>query len=172
MKKIFLVLFFMVFLVPSISQSTEQKKYLSPNGEYQAFVSALPGKQSNGSMVIIKNKDGKTIFSKSYGSEDREHGEIVIQAEWTPNSIFFVYSLESSGGHQPWHAPIYYFSVQDFKIHNLDDYIGAITNSKFELRPPDIIKAVGAHWIKDKGLGEESPFEVSLSKLVANKKKQ
>jgi hypothetical protein len=72
MKNIIFILFFAVLILSSNahSTSTEQEKYLSPDGRYQAFVSALSGVQSDESIVIIKTKNGKTIFSKSYGSED------------------------------------------------------------------------------------------------------
>jgi hypothetical protein len=154
-------------LCEEIEKKARMELNESPDGRYQAFVTALPGIRSGESMVVIKTKKGKTIFSKSYGSEDGEHGYVVVRAAWTPNSTFFVYSLASSGGHQPWHTPIHYVSVRDSKIRSLDDYIGAVTQPDFELRAPDTIKAIGASWTPGKGLGEESPFEVSLSHLVA-----
>lgn len=172
MKNLILIQLLAVFFFTCLAHSAEQERYLSPDGRYQAFISALPDIQSGESMVVIKTKKGKTICSKSYGSEDGEHGYSVVHAAWTPNSFFFVYSLASSGGHQPWHTPIYYVSVRDSKIRNLDDYIGAVTQSEFELSEPDTIKAVGASWVLGKGLGEESPFEVSLSELVAHEKKK
>jgi hypothetical protein len=172
MKNRILVQFLAIFLVTSLAYSAKQEKYLSPDGRYRAFVSALGGIRSGESMVVIKTKEGITIFSKSYGSEDGEHGYGVVQAAWTPNSTFFVYSLASSGGHSPWHTPIHYISVRDLKIRSLDDYIGAVTQPQFEVRAPDTIKAVGASWVLGKGLGEESPFEVSLSELVARENKK
>lgn len=172
MKNLILIQLLAVFFFTCLAHSAEQERYLSPNGRYQAFVSALPGIRSGENMVVIKTKKGKTIYSKSYGSGDGEHGYGVVHAAWTSNSIFFVYSMASSGGHQPWHTPIYYVSVRDSKIRNLDDYIGAVTQPEFELRASDIIKAIGASWALGKGLGEESPFEVSLGELVAREKRK
>ncbi len=76
--------------------------------------------------------------------------------------------MSSSGGHQPWHSPIYYVSVHDLKTRNLDDYIGAVTESDFELVAPNTIKAVGTRG----SLAEAAPFEVSLSELVGREKKK
>ena len=90
------------------------------------------------------------------------------KAAWTPDSSFFVYSMSSSGGHQPWNSPVNYISVHDSKVRSLDDYIGAVTEPEFELKAPDTIKAVGS-----KGGPEEAArFEVSLGKLVAREKKK
>lgn len=152
-----------------MAYAAQQEEYASPDGRYGALVVALPSGESK---VVVKTKQGRILCSKSYGSEDGEHGGVVAQAAWTPNSTFFVYSMESSGGHQPWHSPIYYISIRDFKIRNLDDYIGAVTEPNFELLAPDTVRAVGAALSPGKGLGKASPFEVSLSELVAHEKRK
>jgi hypothetical protein len=172
MKTTIFILACALFFLPTLTYSAEQKTLVSPNGKYRAFVIPLPARPygNSESKIVIKAKNGRTVFSESYGSEDGEHGSIVAKAAWTPNSSFFVYSLVSSGGHQPWHSPTYYLSVHDSRLRSLDDYIGAITEPDFELSPPDIIRAVGARLQPGKGFDEGSPFEVSLSEIVAREK--
>jgi len=130
MKTKFLITLCIFITNTNLAYSADQIKYASPDGKYQAYV--LPVKNNrqknvNESEIIIKTKDGRTFCSKGYGSEDGEHGLVVEKAAWTPDSGFFVYSMSSSGGHQPWHSPTYYVSVNDRKIRRLDDYIGAVT---------------------------------------------
>lgn len=156
------------FSLITLAHSAWQKEYVSPNGKYLAYVIALPKARhgNSESKVIIKTRDGKILCTKSYGSKDGEHGFNVEKAAWTPDSNFFVYSMSSSGGHQPWHFPIDFISVADSAVRSLDDYIGPITDPNFELRAPDTIRAVGTQ----KGIDEEAPLEVRLSELLARKK--
>jgi hypothetical protein len=171
--RILISIFVLLFLATS-AYPAGREKLVSPNGKYYAFLIGLRARPygSSESEIIIRAKNGRTLFSESYRSEDGEHGSVVANAAWTPNSIFFVYSLVSSGGHQPWHSPTYYFSVHDSKLRSLDDYIGAVTEPDFEVRPPDIVRAVGAKLQPGIGFGEGSPFEVSLSELVAREKRK
>jgi len=156
----------MFFSWVALAHSAEQKEYVSPDGKYRAIVISLSG--GGESKVVIKTIKGKTLRSENYGSKDGEHGGVVEKAAWTPDSSFFVYSISSSGGHQPWNSPIDYISVRDSKVRHLDDYIGTVTEPEFELKAPDTIKAVGS-----KGSPEEAArFEVSLSKLVMHEKKK
>jgi hypothetical protein len=143
-----------------------QEDYPSPDGKFRAVIIGL---RMGESRVIVITKKGRTVCSKSYGSEDGEHGYAAVKAEWTPNSIFFVYSLASSGGHQPWRSPTYFVSTQDSRIRSLDDYVGAVTEPEFELSPPDRLRAVGT---RDYAVDEGTPFEVSLSELVAREKRK
>jgi hypothetical protein len=174
MKNRILMPFCTLFLLVTPAHSAEQEKYVSPDGRYQAFVIALPGAPygNSESKIVIKTKKGRILRSKGYGSEDGEHGYGVVKAAWTPNSTFFVYSMASSGGHQPWRSSIYYISVRDSKIRSLDDYIGAVADPDFELSAPDTIKAVGARLPLGKSFDENLPFKVSLSDLVAREKKK
>jgi len=58
----------------------------------------------------------------------------VTKAAWTPDAQFFLFSMQSSGGHQPWHWPLYVYSVRTNRLYYLDDYIGSITSEFVLLR--------------------------------------
>jgi hypothetical protein len=78
------------------------------------------------------------LVKLSYASEDGEHGYGVTKAAWTPDSRFFVYSIESSGGHQSWHTPVQFFSRSENKIVRLDDVLkDAVSNPQFVVSAPD-----------------------------------
>ena len=133
------------------------------------IVISLPNVLGSGEcQITIEVKNGKTLCSKSYASEDGEHGFGVEKAAWTPDSKFFVYSMSSSGGHQSWHFPTDFITITDCKIRNLDDYVGPITDPGFVLSAPDNVKTVG----RDKSTLEEAHFKVRLSKLVTREKKK
>ena len=169
MKKIICISIFLIFILFSPANSAEQKEYLSPDGKYYAYIIPLPKTPygSGESEVVIKSKDnGKILCSKNYGSEDGEHGYGVEKAAWTPNSMFFVYSMSSSGGHQAWHFPTDFVAISDLNIHSLDDYVGPITNLNFALVAPDIIKTSG----RDKNTLDEAHFMIKLSEIDKGKK--
>jgi hypothetical protein len=111
--------------------------------------------------VIIKTKGGKVLVSKSYGSEDGEHGFGVEKAQWTPDSNFFVYGMSSSGGHQPWRSPVHFISIRDLKIRSLDDYAGIPADPDFKLSSPDRISVMTT----EGGAGEGALFEGRLGEL-------
>jgi len=160
-----------LFLFITHGYSAEQKEYVSPDGKYTAYV--IPAidarhKNSGENEVIIKTKDGKALCSKNYGSEDGEHGFGVEKAVWTPDSKFFIYSMSSSGGHQPWHFPTDFCSIADQSIHGLEEYVGGlITSSRFEIKAPAIIRGKRMK----ENIDNQEAFEVSLSHLesVENK---
>lgn len=166
--KNFILLFLFCFLFVGITYAglNKDQKYESPDSKYVAHIVALhkDSHSSDESKIILETKKGKVICSKNYSSETGEHGFRVENASWTPDSRFFVYSMSSSGGHQAWHSPTYFISMQDFKVRRLDDYLGEITYPHFELIAPDIIKTVG----RDGNL-EEKTFTTSISGLLKSK---
>lgn len=85
-------------------------------------------------------RTGKTVLKRDYSSSDPEHGFGVKKALWTPDSQFFLYSLESSGGHSGWHFPIDIFSRRRGRIFRLDDALNdAVTDPDFGVAAPDRI---------------------------------
>jgi hypothetical protein len=57
------------------------------------------------SRVVIRSVAGSTLNSHNHSSPRGANGYYVDQAQWSPDSQFFVYSLVSSGGHSPWSHP-------------------------------------------------------------------
>ena len=64
------------------------------------------------SRVEVRARDGKVLATKDFASPKGANGYYVVQAQWTRDGQFFVFSLSSSGGHSPWQAPIEVFSVE------------------------------------------------------------
>jgi len=92
------------------------------------------------SWIELRSQHGQILASRNYASEDGEHGLGVSKAIWTPDSQFFVYSVESSGGHQAWHTRVNFFSRSKNEIVSLDDALkSAITNPQFLVSAPDSI---------------------------------
>lgn len=146
----------------------EISTYPSPDGKLTALVVPLPGAPygSGENRVEIRSQNGSLLFSHSYASEDGEHGLGVEHAAWTPDSKFFVYSLSSSGGHQPWHFPTDFIEANTLSLHRLDEYTGLVTAPDFKVLPPDRVRTVGQRQADQ----EETTFEVRLSELLSERK--
>jgi len=115
-------------------------RYESPDKSIVALVFPVskPGYESYESRVELRSKSGRVLAQHDYSSADGEHGYGVAKAAWTPDSNFFVYSLESSGGHQPWHSPVNYYNRAQSKFRSLDDALyDAVANPQFSISAPD-----------------------------------
>jgi hypothetical protein len=110
--------------------------YKSQSGEPTAFVfptdaspNATPDMESR---VEIRAGPGYVLASKDYSSPKGANGYHVVQAEWTRDAQFFVFSLASSGGHSPWQLPIEVFSRERnafFKFSDMN-YPGVTTTAR------------------------------------------
>ena len=160
-----LLLVLFVVSIPFHAVADETQKYVSPDGKLHALVVPV-GKAGDGpreSRVEVRNSGGKFLLSRSFASKDGEHGYVVYRADWTADSQFFVFSVGSSGGHQPWHSPIYFYCRSDSRLRLLDDYLGPITDPNFMLSAPDTIHATK---LKKYGDLESVAVEAKLSKLI------
>ncbi len=113
------------------------------------------------SRVRVRNSTGALLFDTSFVSKDHRHGKGVVQAEWTANSQFFVFRMSSSGGHQPWHAFTFVFSVSTIELISIDKIVEPVT-SPFKLFPPDSFEAIGFKTNKKKS----TQFAIRLSTLI------
>ena len=124
---------------PQQQRTWKEQKYSSPDGALIAKVrsSKTPGTIEE-SEVRVTTARGKLLSQRSYASKDGEHGYGVFKAQWTPNSQYFVFSLQSSGGHQPWHSPVQYFSRKSSAFVSLDELLkDAVSDPQFRIDPPD-----------------------------------
>jgi hypothetical protein len=113
------------------------REFSSPDGALRAVVTATgPGDESR--VEILAN--GRRLLRKSFTSADGSHGYAVAHAAWTPDSRFFVFSLTSSGGHQPWLFPTYAYSRRNHRLASLESRIGPPTDPDFRLSPPDVLE--------------------------------
>jgi hypothetical protein len=155
-------LFVPVLLLAGIAVGAEKSHtYRSPDGALIAII--IKVNKSSEAVVEIRAPDGKLLFKKDYSSSDAEHGQGVCFAAWTPDSRFFVYSMENSGGHQPWARHTEFYSQDRREVFSLDRLTYPITECEFKLQSPD--------WIITKRLDATTgrydiPLRVSLSKLT------
>jgi hypothetical protein len=151
-------------LLCALSYAAEIREYPSPNGMLIAVVITQESKEAR---IELRSKDGPTVLSQTYASQDGEHGFGLDRAAWTADSRFFVYSLFSSGGHQPWCSPTDFIEASTLSVHRLDDYLGPVIDPDFTISPPDIVRVA----VQGKDM-KEGTREVSLSELVNSGKKQ
>ena len=149
-------------LLPAINLSAQRSAtYRSPD---EALVAKITRVAKSGEAVVeISGADGKVFFKRDYTSPDGEHGQGVCFAAWTPDSEFFVFSLQNSGGHQPWSRPTEFYSRQKREAFSLDRLTSPITECEFKVESPN--------WICTKRLDARTgrydlPLKVRLSKLV------
>lgn len=126
-------------------ESSLQQEYVSPDRKLIATVLPAGPKLGRGAgrecRVEVRTESGKVLGKSDYSSQDGEDGFGVAYAKWTPDSRFFVYSLENVGGHQLWHSPVQFFSQKMKKIFSLDDLlVDAISNPHFSVIAPDRVK--------------------------------
>jgi len=94
-----------------------------------------------------------------YTSSDGEHGFGVVKAAWTPDSQYFVYSLASSGGHEPGRSPIFFYDRKVERVRSFDEEVGVVLNPDFSLSTPDFLEAM------IRGNGESKNVKIALSDL-------
>ena len=126
--------------------------FKSPDGRLIAIVTSTNQPEATPeSRVEIRTAEGKVLAHDTHLSDDGEHGYGVTKASWTPDSQYFVYSLESSGGHQAWHSPVQYFSRNRSKILSLDDALNdSVMDPQFTVAAPD--KITVALWFRKQTL--------------------
>lgn len=127
----------LVFISAFIAFAQNKQVFNSPDKTIRVVVSNIS--DGSESKIHIYNSKGKILFDTSYISKDHQHGFKIIQTNWTANSKYFVFSLSSSGGHQPWHSPIFIYSVEDKRLFSIDNILGAVT-ADFKLSPPDSLE--------------------------------
>jgi hypothetical protein len=124
------------------------KVFVSPDKEVRAIVLpvdvslyATPDMESR---VVIRTRSGDTITAKDYSSPRGMNGLYVVEAKWSPDSQFFVYSMSSSGGHSPWSYPIMVFSRQQKRIAAFSDMIAGkpTLSANFNFTGPHTLDAL------------------------------
>jgi hypothetical protein len=145
MKRITLILFTAIAITAFANQTAsaaDKHKYISPDHQMKAVISpaATKHKKSAESRVDIYDADGKLVSTVDYSSPDGEHGMGVVRAAWTPDSQFFVYSMASSGGHQPWKSPTWFFIRSSGKTQGLEQSLGKpVLSPNFSLKAPNTV---------------------------------
>jgi hypothetical protein len=97
-------------------------------------LSATPDSESR---VEFRDAAGKLLAAKDYSSPQGDDGYYLVKGAWTPDSDYFVYSITSSGGHEPWSFPTAVYS----RHGNLVRYVDAMIGGKPNLSPDFTIVA-------------------------------
>ena len=145
------------------SHPQEAQRLLSPDkGALAVITPAGPNKSE--CQVEIRSSAGKVLFHKDYASSDGSHGYGVAQAAWTPNSQFFVYTMEDSGGRDAWHSPTWFFSRKLNRMFSLDDLLNDnVSYPTFKMFEPD--EVLVTLWTQ----GTLTKRKVALSTLLPGK---
>jgi hypothetical protein len=136
---IIIVLFGVLCGAQKQTVASHTERFRSPDGMLVAVVrSERAPEATDESRIELRTQAGIVSAKRDYISEDGEHGYGVTKAAWTPDSQFFVYSLESSGGHQAWNSPVWFFSREENKFRSLDHALNdAVANPMFRVSTPD-----------------------------------
>src|SRR5213593_1552156 len=155
----------------SSCSNVKPRIYPSPDGALRALVLpvdvslyATPDMESR---VVIRTSKGDTVTSKDYSSPRGANGYYVVNAKWSPDSQFFIYSMASSGGHSPWSFPMMVYSRQKKRIAGLSDMIeGRPTLSPdFHFAGPHTL--VADTWKEPVSLDNKVPVTVELEDAFA-----
>jgi hypothetical protein len=119
------------------------------------------------SRVVIRTRGGETVTSKDYSSPRGANGFYVVEAKWSPDSQFFVYSMSSSGGHSPWSFPIMVFGRKDKRIAKFSDMIDGKPTlaANFKFTGPHTLDA--STWKAPGDLEDKVPVSVDLEAAFA-----
>jgi hypothetical protein len=156
---------------PQSSCSLKPAIYASPDGTLRALVVpvdvslyATPDMESR---IVIRTAKGDTLTSKDYSSSRGTNGYYVIDAKWSPDSQFFVYSMGSSGGHSPWSFPMMVYSRQKNRFAGFSDMIeGRPTlSADFHFAGPHTL--VASTWKQQGSLDDTIPVTVNLEDAFA-----
>lgn len=135
LKTILCVLFF-----TSVSLTDNIREFPSPDRANKAIIQNYrEGGECYESGIRIVGAGGRILFNKSYTSPDGEHGFCIVQAAWTSDSRFFVFSMNSLGSLQPWHHPTVVYSVKDSTAFFIDRLFAPVT-AGFTLLSSDSLK--------------------------------
>jgi hypothetical protein len=90
---------------------------------------------TRGSRVEIEDSRGRPIAAQDYSGGGTQ-GYEVTRAAWTRTARFFVFSVESAGGHQPWHFPTHFFDRRVGQFGLLDALVvgPGVSDPNFRLR--------------------------------------
>src|SRR5215831_7088386 len=135
--------------------------YPSPDGALRALVFpvdvslyATPDMESR---VVIRTSNSDTLISKDYSSPRGANGYYVVNAKWSPDSQFFVYSMSSSGGHSRQKNRIAGFSEM---IHG-----GPTVSADFHFAGPHTL--VASTWKQPGSLDDRIAVTVDLEEAFA-----
>src|SRR5574337_44698 len=150
----------LVIVAPGVALAAEAQaphRYLSPDGKTIAAIRLVHDTKTGEGEVDIRDVAGASRMERSFASADGEHGLVIVRAAWTPDSEFFVFSGGSSGGHQPWHFPMFVYRRATNAIYELDRCVPgiAVVDAEFAISSPNLVRVAVATFSADRGLDFE-----------------
>ncbi len=148
-------------------QDIEPEVFVSPDQAVRAVVLpvdiSLDETPDMESRVEIRSGSG-TVASEDYSSPRGMNGHYVYAGKWSPDAAFFVYSLSSSGGHQPWSFPIMVYSRTRNTFAKFSDMIEDQPTllGAFDFTGTHTLTA--STWKKQGAIDEPVPVSVDLEK--------
>src|SRR5215475_2710667 len=115
----------LVGLATHTSSTNPRKEYRAKNGERVLVTNSSKTEATDESRLEFFSSTSQLLCSLDFSSKDGEHGFGVVKAAWTPDQRFFVFSLSSSGGHQTWHSPTFFYDLSDGTLRSLDTFVRA-----------------------------------------------
>ena len=115
------------------------------------------------SRVVIRSSKGETLTSKDYSSPRGTNGYYVVNAKWSPDSQFFIYSMSSSGGHSPWSFPMAVYGRGKNLIAKFSDMINGnpTVSAEFSFTGPHTL--VASTWKQPGAFDDKVPVTVDLA---------
>jgi hypothetical protein len=130
MRVTFSSIFIVLLLASGLPVFAQNRIYPSPDQRLRAVIIPV-GKKGFGaqeSRIEIRDAGGRLLRWRSFASADGEHGRGMRRAEWTADGQFLVFNADSSGGHQPWNLPTFFYSRGENRFYSLDGFVGPITS--------------------------------------------
>jgi hypothetical protein len=152
-------------------QNLKPKTYTSPDKKLTAAVvpddPSLNDTPDMENRVEIKSSAGATLISKDYSSPGGANGYYVLNAKWSTDSQFFVFSMTSSGGHSPWSFPIMVYSVKKNQFAQFSAMINGqpTLSGEFTIAAPHSLHA--STWKQAGDLDDKVPVTVDLDAAFA-----
>jgi hypothetical protein len=139
-----------------------QQNYKSPDGFLRMRIAPV-SKSCTEDLLAVFGRNGALLYRKDFSSSDCEHGDDIVRGEWSPDSQFFVFNVESTGGHQPGHRPVFFYSRPENKLHRLEIYTGYIVAQDFTLKAPHIVLTERQKII---GANDGVPIRINLNQIL------
>lgn len=83
------------------------QEFVSPDKQHRASVIFDSGK----SKVEILSSKGDLLATGHYSTTEKPFGNRLVHASWSPDSKYFIFSMEYTNIHPSWSCLTYFYSV-------------------------------------------------------------
>ena len=166
-----LLKWFSLFILPLVVVAGPKqtvKRYDSPDKSlYAVVVTVTSDTLGPESSVELRRANGDFIGKRNFFSRIHGGGLGVINARWSLDSQFFVFSTIASGGMSGGKFPTYFYSRHKNKILQLDPIVGMwITDPEFYLQSGDLITVTVHDTLPNGVVADTISRSVHLSQFI------